>query len=164
MEVSVSVQPKTVVCVEDTPFAALTIRGMFQKAFPEIDLRLVSDAENAQRVLLGEPFFRWEPDCNWEIYIQQRAVAVWGVIWDNQFPEFPGGRPVEDMGILTAGAIAASGKVSREVLSRFAVSSADPPEKFSCSGIFSKIVPKPITARQLKSLMSDWGHRPEGGI
>lgn len=159
-----SVQPKTIVCVEDTPFAALSLQGVFRRVFPEIDLKLVSDAENARKVIFGEQFFRWEADINWDIYVQDRVVDVWGVIWDNQFPERLGGRPVDDMGIRTAGAIATSGKVSREVLSRFAVSSADPPEKFQACGFFSRVVPKPLSAPKIRALMSDWGYRPEGGI
>lgn len=158
-----SVHPKTVLCVEDMPFAALILRGMFQKSFPDIDLKLVSDAENARRALWGEPFMSWLADPDWDVYIQQRTVAVWGVIWDNQFPEFPGGRPVEDMGIRTAGAVATSGKVSREVLSRFAVSSSDPEERFRGCGVFSRVVPKPISMPRLRTLLNDWGYYSEGG-
>lgn len=144
----------TVLCVEDNYISAKCVRRLFQAECPDLDFVVVADAANAQKVFAGEPFLEW--DLDGKRFVERHAVSVWGVVWDNQFPERAGERPAEDMGIRLATGIAASDKVSAAVRRRFSVSSGDPPAKFAGCCCFTSIMPKPLSIQDVRSLVKLW--------
>lgn len=148
----------TVLCVEDNFVSAKCVRRIFQTECPDLDFVVVADAVNAQKVFSGEPFLEW--DLDGRRFVERRAVSVWGVVWDNQFPAQAGERPEEDMGIRLATGIAASEKVSAAVRRRFSVSSGDPPAKFASCSCFTSVLPKPISIQDVRSLIKLWRSEP----